>query len=147
MKELTQQVMGIEHHITLAYCPRANGSVEVVGRDLLWTLRALTSEFRISLDKWDLVLPLVQLLVNYHDKVVLGGRSTLEVMTGQKPLSTVNLAIWAGVILKDARKFVTKRELEAVRDLDEARRRRKALRTAGQHPGQNFNRGDYVMVA
>ena len=43
IKELNE-VMGIEHHITLPYCPWSNGSVEVVGKDLLWTLRALCSE-------------------------------------------------------------------------------------------------------
>ena len=36
--------MGIDHHVTLPYCPWANGSVEVVGKDLLFTCRALCSE-------------------------------------------------------------------------------------------------------
>ena len=30
--ELTE-LLGLQHHITLAYCPRANGSAEVVGKD------------------------------------------------------------------------------------------------------------------
>ena len=34
-------LLGIQHHITLPYCPWANGSVEVVGKDLVWTLRGL----------------------------------------------------------------------------------------------------------
>ena len=56
MREFTE-MLGIEHHITLAYCPWANGSVEVVGKDLLWTTRSLTSEFRASVEEWDLLLP------------------------------------------------------------------------------------------
>lgn len=65
MEELTN-LMGIQHHIyiTLTYCPWANGSVEVVGRDLLWTLRALSSEFRTGLDEWDLILPMVEFVGN-----------------------------------------------------------------------------------
>jgi len=51
--------LGIEHHITLAYCPWANGSVKVVGKDLLWTARAILSEFKCAIDEWDLVLPLL----------------------------------------------------------------------------------------
>ena len=43
IKELTDLV-GVNHHITLPYCPWANGSVEVVGKDLLWTLRDTCSE-------------------------------------------------------------------------------------------------------
>ena len=162
MKELAQ-LMGIEHHITLAYCPWANGSVEIVGRDLLWTLRVLTSEFRAGLDEWDLVLPLVQMTINHRERGVLGDRSALEVMTGRKPASTTYLAVWAGVKIKEARKFVSKRTLleqhcarlevalarlhEKVKSKQEARQRQKALRAAGRQPGQAFHRGDYVMVS
>ena len=87
MRELTH-LLGINHHITLAYCPWANGSVEVVGRDLLWTLRAVTSEFRSGLDEWDLVLPLVEFTINHRERGVLGNRSAIEVMTGKKPTTT-----------------------------------------------------------
>ena len=82
------QILGIQHHITLAYCPWANGSVEIVGRDILWTLRCLTSEFRAGLDEWDLVLPLVEMTINHRERGVLGDRSAIEVMTGRKPAST-----------------------------------------------------------
>lgn len=62
LKELTT-LMGIHHHITLVYCPWANDSVEVVGIDLLWTLRALTSEFHTGLDEWDLLSPLIEFTI------------------------------------------------------------------------------------
>ena len=84
-------------------------------------------------------------------------------MTGHKPVSTTVLAVWSGVKIKQARKFVAKRTLvesycaklevalgrlhEKVRDQREARQRQKALRAAKRHPGQAFHRGDYVMVA
>lgn len=127
---------------------------------MLWTLRALTSEFRIGLDEWDLVLPLVEMSINHRERGVLGDRSAIEVMTGRKPVSTTNLAVWAGVQLKDARKFETKSSLverhcarlgvalsrlhEKVRDKEETRQRQKALRAARRHPGQTFHQGDYV---
>ena len=160
MRELTQ-LMGIEHHITLAYCPWANGSVEIMGRDLLWTLRALTSEFRLSIDEWDLVLPLVEFTLNAKWRDVLAGRSALEVMNGQKTANPVNLAVWAGVRMKNARKFSTTttrveqhcacleislaRLHEAARDVQEARDRRRATRNQRTH-SQEFAVGDYVMV-
>ena len=160
LKEFTQ-MLGIEHHITLAYCPWANGSVEVVGKDLLWTCRSLTSEFRASVDEWDLVLPVVELVINARKRDVLGGRSAVEIMTNNQPASTINLAIWSGVKMKTARKMVAKTSLverhcaklqrslqrlhEAVADLTEAKRRRKALRAADK-PGLRFNVGDYIMV-
>ena len=50
LKELTQ-MLDIEHHITLAYCPWANGSVEVVGKDLVYTTRALLSELQFTVDE------------------------------------------------------------------------------------------------
>ena len=62
--ELLTERMGVEHHITLAYCPWANGSVEVLGRELLRTIRALLSEFKLALEKWEEVLSLIQFVVN-----------------------------------------------------------------------------------
>ena len=160
-KELTK-MLGIEHHITLAYCPWSNGSVEIVGKDLVWTARALTSEFRASLDEWDLVLPAIEFCSNNRHRDVLGGLSALEVMNGRKPATPVNLALWSGVKMKDAKTLVARTDRikkhcarlerslarlhEAVRNETEARLRRKALREARRPPGMNFRVGDYVMV-
>ena len=46
--DLMTKQMGVKHHVTLAYCPWANGSVEIVGKELLWTTRAILSEFGCS---------------------------------------------------------------------------------------------------
>ena len=83
-------------------------------------------------------------------------------MTGRKPTTTANLALWSGVKLKDSKKLQMPvamierhcarleqslwRLHEAVRDLAEARVRRKALKAAGGKPGMNFRVGDLVMV-
>ena len=82
-------------------------------------------------------------------------------MTGHPPTRTVNLVLWAGANMKEARKFVSKTALverhcakleaslhrlhEAVRDEQEAALRRKALRAAN-NPGMHITVGDYVMV-
>ena len=36
--EVLAGVLGFEHHITLAYCPWTNDSIEVVVKDLVWTV-------------------------------------------------------------------------------------------------------------
>ena len=53
---LLTEMIGIEHHITLAHCPWANGSIEVVGRALLRSIRVLLSENKLGLEKWEDVL-------------------------------------------------------------------------------------------
>ena len=99
---------------------------------------------------------------NSRHRKVLGDRNALEVMTGRNPASTVNLALWADVKIKDSLKIKTTTELverhcvglekslgrlhEAVLNTQEARQRRKAIKEAGGRPGMNFRVGDYVMV-
>ena len=72
--ELMAQRMGIEHHITLAHCPWANGSVEIVGYDLLFTLRNILNEFELMPTEWPDVLPLVQYVINHRPRPALGDR-------------------------------------------------------------------------
>ena len=92
LRELAD-LLGIAHQITLPYCPWANGSVEVVGKDLFWTLRGVCSELWMAADEWDLVAPLLGYIINHRYRDVLGGRSAIEVVTGQAPDSAVNLAV------------------------------------------------------
>lgn len=160
MEELAA-VLGFEHHITLAYCPWANGSVEVVGKDLLWTCRTLLSELKFSADEWDLCLALIEYSIMHRKRTVLGGRSAIEVMTGRQPDNAVRMALWTGVRLKDARrgdidmamvdKYCERLEKslanlhEQVRDEGERRRRRQAMMTA-RAPAMRFNVGDLVVI-
>ena len=74
---------------------------------------------------------------------MLGNSSVIEVMTGQRPTSTTNLAVRSDVKIKNDREFVSRRERvkqhcdrlelslnrshEMVKTLKEARLRRKAL--------------------
>ena len=70
------------HHFTLPYCSWSNGTVEVVCRELLRVLRALTSEFQIHFRIWPSVLPLVKYILNNIPLVRLGGRCPLTAFTG-----------------------------------------------------------------
>ena len=155
--------MGIDHHVTLPYCPWANGSVEVVGKDLLFTCRALCSELQVAVDEWDAVLPLAEYAINHRTRDILGGRSAVEVMTGRAPRTAADLALYSGPTLKEAVDLSMPAALvdqycdqlaeslavmhDEARDAEEANRRRRALREAGKGPGMRFNVGDYVMVS
>ena len=161
--ESLAEILGLEHHITLPYCPWANGSVEVVGKDLLWTLRALCSEFNVSIDEWDLVIPVSEYAINHRPRRILGHRSSVEIMTGREPRTAAELAIWSGPNVKEsvearipadlADKYCEKlaasleRIHEKVRDQDEANRRSHALREAQRDTGVQFCAGDYVIVS
>ena len=161
LRELVE-VLGLQHHITLPYCPWVNGSVEVVGKDLVWTLRALCSEMEAAVDEWDFVLPVAEYAINHRRRDILGGRSAIEVMIGQTPRSAVDLIIHSGPNLKEAREFRAsavrvdeycaglaeslERLHEGVRDDNERRRRRQALREASKGYPFEFSVGDYVMV-
>ena len=161
LDELTE-LLDIEHHITLAYCPWANGSVEVVGKDLLWTLRATCSELRFAADEWDLVSTLVAYVINHRPRPVLGNHSAVEMMTGKKPDSAVTLAAYSGVKMKDmVTGHVQVQQVEAfcedlfdslevlhadARNRADAQRRQHALRQAKKGPGMRFNVGDLVLV-
>ena len=162
MDDLTN-ALGIEHHITLPYCPWANGSVEVVGKDRCWTLRAMCSEFETSVDEWDLVLPLAEYAINHRRRDILGGRRSVEIMTGRTLRTPTDLASWSGTKLKEAKKlqlpaeraakYVEKlaasleRMHEAVRTEGERRQRQQALRESGKEGNLRFQVGDFVMVA
>ena len=101
LEKLTD-VLGVEHHITLAHCPWANGSVEVAGRELIRTIKALLSEMRLPLEKWEAVVPLVQFVLNHLLRKSLGMRCPIEIMTGQRPKDAVDLTLYLGKLLKNS---------------------------------------------
>lgn len=159
---LVEQRMGIRHHITLAHCPWSNGSVEVVGYDLIYTLRCVLSELSLLVTDWPKVLALVQYTINHRPRKLLGDRTPIEVMTGRAPDQALDLVLWTGVKLEDATaveagieqvdKYCDK--LEAALDImhqeisdDELKRHRaKAAAEANSKWAYHFEVGDLVMV-
>lgn len=160
---LLAEQMGLQHHITLAYCPWANGSVEIVDKELLWTMRAVISELGYSATDWVLLLPLVQFVLNHRERDVLKGRTPIEVMTGLAPQAPLELVVWEGVLLKDAKGNVVEWDRvdkycdklaealdqlhQEVRDSDAKKRRQRAAKNANAKLALRFEEGDLVMVA
>lgn len=79
-----------EHRFTLAYCPWSNGTVEVVLRELLLSLRPLLSQYQIPLGSWPEILHVVQSLLNKNMLERLGNRCPLTAFT-KLPQSTLLL--------------------------------------------------------
>ena len=160
--KLIEERMGIRHHITLAHCPWANGSVEVVGYDLVFTLRCVLSELLLLVTDWPKVLPLVQYTINHRPRKSLGNRSPIEVMTGRAPDQALDLVLWTGVKLEDATAVEAGIEqvdkhcdrLEAslaimhqeIEDGELKRQREKAAADANSRHAHRFQVGDLIMI-
>ena len=159
---LVAEKMGLEHQITLAYCPWANGAVEIVGRELLWTMRALVSEKGYSATDAKKLLSLVQFVLNHREREVLGGRTPIQVMTGQAPTTALQLVLWEGHLLKEAKYHIVElKQVEAyceklaaaldimhqeISDAEEVKRRAKAAKQVNADRAMNFEIGDLVMM-
>jgi transposase InsO family protein len=57
--ESLQRALGAQHHFTTAYTPWDNGTVEVVNREVLKSVKALLSERKPSVRDWPAVLPVL----------------------------------------------------------------------------------------
>ena len=55
---------------------------------------------RLAADEWDLVLSLIAYCITHRPRPVLGGRSSIELMTVRQPDSAVKLTTWKGVLMK-----------------------------------------------
>ena len=137
----------------------------MVGRALLRSIRVLLSEKELMLEEWEDVIPLINFGLSHINRPVLGGRTPLEVMTGRKPRSAVDIVLWCGKYLKDATNITANLDMvkKHCEDLEKAvdaihteitdktmlRLRKQCAREAqkkrkGDHA---FNVGDIVMVA
>ncbi|POM64292.1 Hypothetical protein PHPALM_20207 [Phytophthora palmivora] len=74
--------IGANHHFITAYCPWANGTVEVVNRMLLKCMRAVLSERKMPPSKWEPILGIVQAALNHQPSDRLGGRAPITAFTG-----------------------------------------------------------------
>ncbi len=162
MKHLAE-LLGVKHHVTTAYCPWANGAVERVNRTLLHCLRALRSELGKAATDWDVLLPAVQYILNHMITESLGGRTPIEVIMGYKPQQPLDMAMWSGVTLTDAKQIdlVFDRIATIAKDLATAlhemhgsmctrraqRWRKRDSKRSRNAPLPKMNIGDLVMVA
>jgi RNase H-like domain found in reverse transcriptase/Reverse transcriptase (RNA-dependent DNA polymerase)/Integrase core domain/Integrase zinc binding domain/Chromo (CHRromatin Organisation MOdifier) domain len=152
--------LGARHHFVTSYCPWANGSVEVLNRVVLRTLRALLSEFQMSENDWPRLLPLVQLTMNTNPSRRLKGRTPLEVMTGRRPEGPLMAAVsWAPPGHVDDGHLRALMDIDCLSDtlsrmhkdlaevISDGRKRQIDAFNRKTHVQQeNFDVGDYVLV-
>jgi hypothetical protein len=154
-----QHALGAHHHFVTAHCPWANGTVEVANRCILRVFRSLLSEWRLAVDQWKRLVPLVQLVVNQTKRESLGGVAPVTGMTGVPAMSPV-----APIVCEPALLPATLDEVRAIQQanvpqlvhaLDEMHKRMEG--TAKKARGRkkagvgvraaNFERGDYVLLS
>ncbi|KAE9333825.1 hypothetical protein PR003_g13836 [Phytophthora rubi] len=76
-----QSALGAHHHFTLSYTPWTNGTVKVVNREVLKSVKALLSERKLQTTYWPRVLPVVQVALNSMPSGRLGGATPLTAFT------------------------------------------------------------------
>ncbi|POM60165.1 hypothetical protein PHPALM_31010 [Phytophthora palmivora] len=90
MEELAT-LLGVQHHFVTAYCPWANGTVEVVNRQLLKCLRSLLSGRKIPPARWVSVLRVVRTALNHQSADRLGNRAPVTAFTGLPATTPVSV--------------------------------------------------------
>ncbi|GMF18554.1 unnamed protein product [Phytophthora fragariaefolia] len=160
IKKLAANVGG-NHHFTTAYCPWANGTVEVANRLLLKCMRAVLSERQMSPSKWESVLGMVKAALNQQPSDKLGGRAPVTAfmsLPATTPLATIFSA--DSVIEMDEETLrakilehlaATAASLEAIhREVavtSDRRRLQARARRAAEAKPPNFSAGDFVLAA
>ncbi|KAF0718358.1 Aste57867_1739 [Aphanomyces stellatus] len=150
------------HHITTAYSPWANGTVEVVNRLVLRAVKALLSEMRLKADEWHLVLPLVQGALNHQPADRLGGVAPVTAFTGlpaKTPMSgfvhpttkEVHVIDFLDDVRRERMEELAASLLDLHRDVaarsDKLRQQARGRRDKKKNVQfANFTVGDYVLV-
>jgi hypothetical protein len=80
--EALRKTLGATHHFVTAYCPWANGAIEVVNRILQRAMKALLSERQLRPNQWPQVLPMVQAVLNHQPADRLGNVAPVTAFLG-----------------------------------------------------------------
>ena len=91
--------LGASHHFVTAYCPWANGTVEVVNRMLLRVLKSMLSESKLSMVEWSKILFQVQMALNFNPSNRLDGVAPVTAflaLPACTPLKTFYLSKYDG---------------------------------------------------
>ncbi|KAF0731194.1 hypothetical protein Ae201684_011457 [Aphanomyces euteiches] len=150
-----RKAAGAHHHFATAYCPWANGTVEVVNRLILRVVKTLTSELKLRSTDWHLVLALVQGALNHMPSDRLNGVAPVTAFTGLP--ATTPLSAFVNPITKEVTDIDCMEELQEAmnqlhRDLasTSAKKRRQARERQAKKKAvqlQTFSVGDFVLVA
>ncbi|KAH9099082.1 hypothetical protein LEN26_016366 [Aphanomyces euteiches] len=144
--EKIRKIVGAHHHFTTAYTPWANGSVEVVNRLLLRTMRAIMNECKLQIDQWNLILPLVQSALNHQPSPRLEGIAPVTAFTGLSatpPLSGL-------IRIKDMKELRESLDIihQRIAVREEKLRSQAKVRWNKKRQVEkiNFDVGDYVLI-
>jgi len=97
--ESMAKMFAATHHFVTAYCPWANGTVEVVNRMLLRVLKSMLSEARMSSGEWSKILFQVQMALNFNPAPRLDGEAPVTAflaLPAHTPLKTFYLSKYDG---------------------------------------------------
>ena len=93
------KLFGAHHHFVTAYCPWANGTVEVVNRMLLRVLKSMLSESQLPMAEWSKLLFQVQMALNFNPSSRLDGVAPVTAfmaLPACTPLKTFYLSKYDG---------------------------------------------------
>ncbi len=152
----------IQQHFVTAYTPWANGTVEVVNRQILFILKSLLSEFGLSFPDWPTLLPLVNMVINQKVRSRIGF-APVTIFTGLEP-TTLMTSIFVPRLdqvmeipmTPDRLNTVTSALLDNLDIFHKQSADRVSTQRQQQHKSRlrrkmvkqiNFALGDYVLVA
>jgi hypothetical protein len=82
----------LNHHFISAYCPWANGTIERLNRTIIELFKLILAELKLPFDKWPLVIPHVQYVLNNTPTESLHGYAPIQIFQGREAgnmLSTI----------------------------------------------------------
>jgi len=158
-----RRLYGSAHHFSPAHCPWANGTVEVLMRSVLKTLKTILTELHLNVNQWRALVPLVQHALNHTPSAKLGnGRAPITVMTMLPPghaLSAYRVAEVVHEVPEDVldrlredafEKLAAARDQlhRAAGDVGNTRRKNERGRVNAKNKNHQcfFTLGDYVLV-
>ena len=157
------RLLQIKHHFVTAYSPWANGTVEVVNREIVNCMKSLLSEFRMEFDRWTEILPLVQHVINHTPSRRLDGQAPVTVMTGLPPslifdyvYSRLDDTIYRNPLTPKEIRKITEKLRDSLRDMHKRVNASLKRTRRGKRKSADKNRhakslklavGDFVLVA
>jgi len=156
------KLWGAQHHFVTAYCPWANGTVEVANRMLLRVLKSMLSEKKLKTNQWPIVLPMVQAALDLQPSSRLNGVAPITAFAALPAKTPVNM-YYAETMDSDLPTLtpteysaaVTKHIQDLENSLDHLHKKLTTVSTArntksravsNKFPIPNFEVGDFVLV-
>lgn len=157
---LVSKGLRVPHHFTLPYCPWSNGAVERLGKELLRTFRAVTSELKMRPEEWVDLLPMIQSVLNNAPSPQRANVPPVKAFMGMDPTSPISTFLRTATSKPVTLTKVQEERLLNMSDLQQsvenlhplvqetlasARDRGRKASARGKLP--NFAEGDFVLMA